>query len=188
MNIDKWLAENYHLNTETRISLEELMVSEEGFFDKAKDFIFGKLGKSMKGDDYKPVRLEHTYNFKATITAISRQYGDSIWLNRQNWNRDKIDGRDIYPYLGDIGPESLRDTILGAGTFCITVHEEWLAAVTAYFKDLRPVVEVLKSGLNDETLTVALKLLKRIPDISTYYKNPPRTFPVGLRPIPKDLK
>jgi hypothetical protein len=185
MDVDKWLATSAALDTETRVSLENLVISQEGFFDKAKEFIFGSLGKSLKGDDYKPVRLEHTYNFKSTMTAISRQYGNKDWLRKQNWVKSKVEGSDLLPYLDQIFPEQLREQVVDAGTFCITVHREWLAAVTAYFKAVKPVVEALTPGLTDEALDKALKLLKGIPEVGSFYKNPPRVFPVGDRLIPK---
>ena len=185
MDVNKWLAESAALDTETRVSLENLVISQEGFFDKAKEFLFGSLGKSLKGDDYRPVKLEHTYNFKSTMTAIGRQYGNKDWLRKQNWVKTKVEGSDLLPYLGNITPEELRDRVMGSGTFCITVHKEWLAAVTAYFKAVRPVVDVLASGLTDEALDEALRMLKRIPVVGSLYKNPPRVFPVGDRLIPR---
>ena len=183
MNIEQWLTENAAQNSETVVSLENLVISQEGFFDKAKEFIFGAMGKSLKGDDYKPVKLEHTYNFKSTITAISRQYGNSMWLNKQNWVSKPVDGSDIGQYLGNLNPKELQAVLEASSEFTIRIHREWLTALTAYFNDLKPVVEILKDGLTDDAFDRATKLLKRIPDITTYYKNPPRSFPVCDRKI-----
>jgi hypothetical protein len=184
MDLDKWLDGNIDLNTESRVSMEQLVLSQEGFFDKAKDFIFGKLGKSMKGDDYKPVKLEHTYNFKSTITAISRQYGDTAWLSRQNWNRDKVEAGDIVPYLTDIEPGQLIGVLTEAADFTLAQHKAWLEGVTTYFQNMRPVVRAIESGLTDRNLQAALTLMRSIPEPSTYLRRESRIFPVGNRQIP----
>jgi hypothetical protein len=184
MDVDKWLDGNKGLNTESRVPLEQLVLSQEGFFEKAKDFIFGKLGKSMKGENYKPVKLEHTYNFKATITAIARQYGDAAWLGRQNWNRDKVEAGDITCYLDRIDPSQLLRTLTEAADFTLEMHKAWLQGVTTYFQNMRPVVRAIESGLTDRNLEAALSLMRNIPDPSTYLRLTSRTFPVNDRKIP----
>lgn len=188
-DLDKWLTENASLNTENRVSLENLVISQEGFFDRAKEFIFGGSKKSNKGDDYKPVRLEHTYNFKATITAISRQYGDPAWLAKQNWvwPGSRIDATGIDPYLDNIDPEELVGQLKVAGDFCLKVHQEWLKATESYFKAVKPVVVVLGDGLTDNALKEASTLLKRIPKPAAYYKTAPTVFPVNGRKIHKQF-
>ncbi len=188
-DLDKWLTENASLNTENRVSLENLVISQEGFFDRAKEFIFGGSKKSNKGDNYKPVRLEHTYNFKATITAISRQYGDSAWLAKQNWvwRGSRIDATGIDSYLDDIEPKEMIFQLERAGEFCLQVHKDWLKAVESYFKAVKPVVGVLGAGLTDEALKEALTLLKRVPKPGVFYKNAPTVFPVNNRKIPKQF-
>lgn len=183
MDIDNWLSRNTALQSDSRVPMEQLVLSQEGFFDKAKEFFFGS-GKSMKGDDYKPVKLEHTYNFKATITAISRQYGNPQWLGNQRWNSGKVEGGDIVAYLEDISPEALVKTLNEAADFTIEVHKAWLKGVSAYFENMRPVVRAIKTGLTDENLKVALTRMRSIPDPSTYLDRASRVFPVGERQIP----
>jgi len=183
MDIDNWLSRNTALQSDSRVPMEQLVLSQEGFFDKAKEFFFGS-GKSMKGDDYKPVKLEHTYNFKATITAISRQYGNPQWLGNQRWNSGKVEGGDIVAYLEDISPEALVKTLNEAADFTIEVHKAWLKGVSTYFENMRPVVRAIKTGLTDENLKVALTRMRSIPDPSTYLDRASRVFPVGERQIP----
>lgn len=187
MDLDNWLDGNAGLNTESRVSMEQLVLSQEGFFDKAKDFIFGKLGKSMKGDNYKPVKLEHTYNFKATITAITRQYGDATWLGRQNWNRDKVEAGDITCYLDRLEPSELLKALTEAADFTLEQHKAWLQGVTTYFQNMRPVVRAIEDGLTDRNLEAAQSLMRNIPDPSTYLRLASRVFPVNDRKIPTSL-
>lgn len=184
MNHLDWLDEHLHLHTENRTSMEQLVISQEGFFDKARDFFRRNTGQSVKGADYKPVRLEHTYNFKSSITAISRQYGDRVWLNRQNWVTSPINADDIAPYLGTVTPTELVKVFTQASEFTLGVHQDWLLAVTQYFDKLKPVAAALQSGLTDENLKRALQLLNPLPEATHYFKNPPRVFPVGERKIP----
>jgi len=183
MDIDDWLKRHACLHTDTRVPIEQLVLSQEGFFDKAKEFFFGS-GKSMKGDDYKPVKLEHTYNFKATVTAISRQYGDAQWLGNQRWNTAKVDGGDIRAYLDDIEPGELVEQLNAAADFTIEIHKAWLKGVSTYFDNMRPVANAIKTGLTDENLKVALTRLRAIPEPATYLSRASREFPVGERKIP----
>ena len=183
MDIDNWLGENAAMHNESRVPMEQLVLSQEGFFDKAKEFIFGS-GKSMKGDDYKPVKLEHTYNFKATITAISRQYGNPTWLGQQRWNTSKIEGGDIRAYLEDIEPNELVAQLTAAADFAVAVHESWLKGVSTYFDNMRPVVRAITTGLTDDNLKNAMILMRSIPEPGTYMRQVGRVFPVGDRKIP----
>lgn len=187
MDTENWLDEHLHLHTETRIPLESLVVSQEGFIDNIRDLFRKTTGKSMKGGDYKPVRLEHTYNFKATITAISRQYGNPTWLNKQNWVKGKVDGSDIIPYLEVSEPEQLSAVLQEAYAFTHSVHEQWLKAYTSYFNKLKPVVKLVEQGLTDDTLRNGLKLLKTIPPVEKHYSNKPKVFPVGQVKIPAEF-
>lgn len=186
METTQWLEQSLHLNTETRVPLESLVVSQEGFIDSIRDMFRKTTGKSMKGTDYKPVRLEHTYNFKATVTAISRQYGNTSWLNKQNWIKGKVSAHDIEPYLDSIDPAELLSTLQEAYAFTLKVHDDWLKAYTAYYQRLKPVVSVIKSGLTDDNLKVALQLLKSIPTADALYNPKPRVFPVVGIKIPSE--
>jgi hypothetical protein len=183
MDTDKWLSQNAAMQSDSRVPMEQLVLSQEGFFDKAKEFFFGS-GKSMKGDDYKPVKLEHTYNFKATITAISRQYGNPQWLGNQRWVSAKVDGGDIRAYLEDIEPGELVEQLTAAADFTLEVHKAWLKGVSTYFDNMKPVVRAIATGLTDENLKVALTRMRTIPEPSTYLDRASRVFPVGDRKIP----
>lgn len=187
MDTENWLDEHLHLHTETRIPLESLVVSQEGFIDNIRDLFRKSTGKSMKGADYKPVRLEHTYNYKATITAIARQYGNPAWLNKQNWVKGKVAANDIEPYLGDIDPEDLLSILTTAYDFTLKVHVDWLKAYSTYFRKLKPVVKLVEAGLTDDNLKAALKLLKAIPSVESHYTHKPRVFPVADLKIPAEF-
>lgn len=186
MDTENWLNDNLHLHTESRVPLESLVISQEGFIDSIRELFRKTTGKSLKGTDYKPVRLEHTYNFKATITAISRQYGNSTWLNKQNWVKGKIPAYDIEPYLESIEPDQLQDVLHEAYTFTVKVHEDWLRAYTQYFNQLKPVVKIVEGGLNDANLKSALKLLRGIAPADSLYKPKPREFPIAKVKIPSE--
>jgi len=171
------------MNKETPVPLSQLMLSQEGFFDPVKNF-FG-VG-SNKGKDYKPVEQKHTYNNKALVTAIMRQYGNDQWLNKQNWVMGSVKASDVLPYLtmgqSRVDPNAI---LAQCNAFYIKVYTEWRTSLKAYYKSLQPVIKVLSKGLTDEALIEAEALLKKIPVAEAFYKYPPRSFPVQSRPLPK---
>src|SRR5690554_708104 len=174
-----WLDDNYHLST------EKTVVSNEGIIGAMHDFIASKMGtKSQKGTDYKPVKLEHTYNFKATATALSRYFGNPAWLNKQVFWKNEFEAGDIIAYTGKLTPKEVPLMLGEANLFVKGVYKDWLKAYGLYFRQLSPIVEIIKTGYTDENREKIIRLLRTIRPIESFYTNPPKSFPIQGRRYP----
>ena len=168
-------------------SLEQAAVSSEAFFDPIRKFF---NAGSNKGKDYKPVEQKHTYNNKALVTAIKRQYGDAQWLAKQNWVTGKVPAGDILPALvmGVGKPDPLAELVL-ASTFYVKTMKQWRIAMLRYYKDLTPALNSLVySSLDDSDYIYLSKTLGRMKSAQGYWDNPspPRFFPVMNRKLEKE--
>lgn len=183
MNTADWLNKTQHLNTDGRVPLSQLVVSTEAFYDPVINWF--KV-KSNKGQDYKPVEQKHTYNNKALVTAISRQYGNPLWLKRQHWVSGSVPAGDVIPYIGPVGSAiDILKTHTTAAEFYLRVHKDWEKAVKAYYKAIAPALLVLSKGLTDEAYEDAQAVLKRSGDAPSFYRTAPSMFPVMARVLPK---
>jgi len=168
-------------------SLEQIAVSSEAFFDPVRKF-FG--AGSNKGKAYKPVEQKHTYNNKALITAIKRQYGDAQWLAKQNWVSGKVAAGDILPALvmGVGTPDPLAELVL-ASTFYVKTMKQWRIALNRYYKDLVAPLNICGAyALDDNAYNYLYKTLSGMKQPQGYWDNPspPRFFPVMNRRLEKE--
>lgn len=166
MDIDKYLEQHTYTT-----------LSSEGFMDGLRDF----FATSNKGKDYKEITRNYTYNYGALQSMLLKAYGNDVWLNKQNWNKGEIDGKNILEYFG--GVTDLLKVVTGAGVAFRKVHDEWFAAEGKYVQALEPIAKILQDGqlsdaAYDEAL-VKLKELKRGDALMT----PVKQFPIGPRAI-----